>query len=278
MRFKSFTLQDAKDHILTAFFLVIAVALMVSRNEGGIRVLRSVSITVMSYIEEPLANVRVYREALKTNEDLRRQNILLMDEVSRLRSMKKQNETLKKMLGYRDTTKLDLLPVMVVTKDLTGINNIITINAGKRDSVKVGMPLVTPQGLVGRVILTSDHYSEVMPFFNRLIKISGKIQGDGAYGIVSWNGHSDNLDMDFVPQTIHIDSGMIVETSGYGNQLPPNIPIGSVIHTKPDVGRETQEITLKPFVTLSTLSEAFLVRYQPDTTITRLHNIVGEQY
>jgi len=278
MRFKSFTLQDAKDHILTAFFLVIAVALMVSRNEGGIRVLRSASITVMSYIEEPLANVRVYREALKTNEDLRRQNIQLMDEVSRLRSMKRQNETLKRMLGYKDTTKLDLLPVMVITKDLTGINNIITINAGTSDSVKVGMPLVTPEGLVGRVILTSDDYSEVMPFYNRLFKISGRIQGNGAYGIVSWNGNSSELNMDFVPQTIRIEPDMIVETSGYGNQLPPNIPIGYVIHTKPDEGRETQEISLKPFVTLSTLSEAFVIRYKPDSTVTRLHQIVGEQY
>ncbi len=278
MRFKSFTLQDTKDHILTAVFLVIALALMVSRNEGGIRMLRSISITVMSYIEEPLANVRVYRQALKTNEELRRQNILLMDEVSRLRSMRRQNENLKKMLGYRDTTKLDLLPVMVVSKDLTGINNILTIDAGKDDSLRVGMPLVTTEGLVGRIILTSAHYSEVMPFYNRLFRISARVQANGAYGIVTWNGDSHQLNLNFVPQTIRIDSGMTVETSGYGDWCPPDIPIGYVVHTQPEEGRQIQQISLKPFVSLSTLSEAFVIRFMPDTTVVRIKKAAGGQY
>ncbi|HKJ34870.1 MAG TPA: rod shape-determining protein MreC [Balneolales bacterium] len=279
MKFTTLRVQDARDHILTAFLLLLALVLMVNRHRGGLANLRKISITTLSYLEEPLANIRVYRQALKTNEHLHQQNIMLMDEISRLRTIKKQNQVLRKMLGFRDTTNLNLLPVMIVSKDLTGINNTMTINAGSSDSVKIGMPLVTSDGLVGRVVIVSKNYSEVMPFFNMMFRVSAVVQNMQAYGVVSWNGKSRNeLIMNYVPQTIRVDSGMVVQTSGYSNQFPANIPIGTVLHTEPQKGKETQKIYIKPFVSLNQLAEGFIIRYKPDSTVTRLQNKMHNLY
>ncbi|HKJ44468.1 MAG TPA: rod shape-determining protein MreC [Balneolales bacterium] len=279
MKFTTLQVQDARDHIITAFLLILALVLMVNRHRGGLENLRKVSIATVSYLEEPLANIRVYRQALKTNEHLHQQNVLLMDEINRLRSVKKQNEILRKMLTFRDTTKLDLLPVIIVSKDLTGLNNTLTVDAGSDDSVKIGMPLVTSDGLVGRVVIVARHFSEVMPFNNMMFRVSSTIQGVRAYGVVSWNGKNiDKLTMNYVPQTIRVDTGMIVQTSGYSDRFPPNIPIGKVIGTQPEEGKETQKIFLKPFVSLNQLAEGFIVRYEPDSTITRLHDKMRDLY
>src|SRR5690554_3172475 len=153
MRIRSFQLKDAKDYIVTALLLIIALAIMVSRYQGGLHSLRQVSIMTYSLLEEPLANIRIYRQALNTNTYLQRQNILLQDEVSRLRSLDQENQVLREMLGYQDTSEFDLQPVLIVGKDITGINNFLTIDAGYADSVKSGMPLVTSDGIVGKVLI-----------------------------------------------------------------------------------------------------------------------------
>ena len=266
MRFRLPRITDAKDHLITAGLLVLALILMVGRHQGGVDNLRKVSVTVFSYLEEPLSNIRVYRQALKTNNYLRKQNVLLLDELSRLRSAGQQNERLRNLLEFTRQTELSLYPVRIVGKELNEINNSLTIDAGTNEDIEVGMPMVSADGLVGRVIITAPNYSQVMPFFNTLFRVSAKLQESNAYGIVSWEGENiRELVMNFVPQTVEADSGDIIITSGYSNKFPPNIPIGRVVRTEPEQGKETQKIYLEPYVDLHTIAEGFIVKFTPDT-------------
>ncbi len=272
MRFRLPRITDAKDHLLTALLLVLSLVLMFGRHQGGIDNLRKVSITLFSYLEEPLSNIRVYRQALKTNTYLRKQNILLLDELSRMRAAEQENKELRELLELEHESELQLYPVHIVGKELNEINNSITVDAGTNQGIEMGMPMVSADGLVGRVILTAKNYSQVMPFYNSLFRASAKLQQTGAYGIISWDGEEmQELVLNFVPQTVPVDSGEIVVTSGYSNQFPPDIPIGNVIRTEPEQGKETQKIYLNPFVDLHTIAEGFIVKFTPDTTIQQLN-------
>ncbi len=271
MQFSLRKTDDAQDHVLTVLFLLIAFFLMVFRHDGGLQSVRKVSILAMSYIEQPLSQVRVYRTALQTNEQLGKQNIILQDELSRLRSVRDENLALRQMLGLRDTLDLDLIPVRIIAKNLTGINNSFTINKGTRDGVEPGMPLITPDGLIGQTILATPGHAQVMPFFNPLFRVSARVQGNRAYGIVSWStDQSNKLTMEYVPQTIDVPVGSVVETSGFSNQFPPGIPIGTVALTKPEEGRDTQQIFVLPFVSLHQTAEAFIVRFEPEPEVEEL--------
>jgi len=259
--------------------MVLSLALMVGRHQDGINNLRKISITLFSYLEEPLSNIRIYREALRTNKYLRRQNVMLLDKLSRLRSAQEQNRRLKKLLGLTNEQNWDLEPVAIVGKELNGIHNSLTINAGSRKGIKTNMPVINENGLIGKVILTSANYSQVMPFYNTSFRVSARIQETRAYGIVTWNGESLNeLTMNYVPQTIRVDSGQVVETSGYSNQFPPSIPIGRVIRTEPVKGKDTQKIFLEPYVSLYEIAEGFVVKFEPDTSIKRLDQNYQEQF
>lgn len=265
-------IEDAKDHILTGVLLVFAIALIVTRHDGGLQNTRLIAITSMSYLEQPLSAIRVYRTALQTNRELHRENIILLDELSRLRSASEQNEELKKLLQFQSNYMGpgDLIPVIVIAKNLTGYRNSVTINSGTDAGIKVGMPVVNASGLIGRVILSTDNFSQVMPMQNSLFRTSANIQGIRAYGIVSWTGSGNELQLSYVPKTISVDIGSIVETSNFSNQFPPNIPIGVVTRTEPEAGRDTQRIFVDPFVELNTLAEAFVIKYETDTTIDSL--------
>jgi rod shape-determining protein MreC len=279
MQFRVFKVENATDYIVTALILVLALTIAVNRHRGGLNTLRQISVTVVSVLEEPLSNVRVYRQALKTNTYLQRQNILLQDELSRLRSIEQENEELRKLLQYQNESDFELQPVRFVSKELTGINNRFTINAGTSAGVKVGMPVITSDGLIGKVIITAPYYSQVMPYFNNLFRVSSRVQQSRSMGIVSWAGDNmSELVMDFVPKTVQIDSGFVVETSGFGNEFPGGIPIGSVFRTEEQEGKDTQRIFLNPFTSLTDVSEGFVVIYEPDSTINALQAQTNELF
>jgi rod shape-determining protein MreC len=272
-------LADAKDYIIAAIILLIAAGLMVSRHDGGLQNARKLSVTVLSYLEQPLSNIRVYRQALTTNTYLQRQNILLQDELSRLRSAEQQNRILRELLNLREQSEHSLIPVRVVAKDLTMMNNSLTVNAGSDDGVKQGMPLMNSDGLIGQVIITARGHSQVLPYSNSLFRVSARVQGSRAYGIVTWTGRTDNeLVLQYVPQTIPVEVGQLVETSGFSNLYPPGIPIGEVVRIEPGQGVETQTIYLRAYADLFTLSEAFVVTFEPDAAIDTLINQQNELF
>lgn len=271
MRFRLPRITDAKDYIITALILIFSASLMVSRHDGGLQNIRKASVTVLSYLEQPLSIIRVYRQALNTNTYLQRQNVLLQDELSRLRSADRQNRILRSLLDFRETSDYSLIPVKVVSKELTSLNNAMTISAGSNEGVKIGMPVVNSDGLIGNVILTTSNYSQVMPYSHSLFRVSARIQDNRAYGIVSWEGvNYDELVMQHVPQTMQVEPGQIVETSGFSNQYPPNIPIGEITRIELVEGIETQLIYLRPFVNLHRMAEGFVLGFEPDSTIREL--------
>jgi len=151
------------------------------------------------------------------------------------------------------------------------MNNSLTISAGENDDIKTGMPVINSDGLIGKVILTTNTYSQVMPYTNSLFKVSARIQSTRAYGIVSWEGNRyDELVLQHIPQTIPVEEGKLVETSGYSNQYPSGITIGEVTRISPEEGVETQLIYLRPFVNLHVIAEGFVLMFEPDTTVNEL--------
>lgn len=276
---RKLTFSVVKDHLLAGFLLLFALYLMFTRNIDGLGNLRSLSLVLVSYIEQPLSAIRVYRTALNTNDVLQRQNILLNDELSKLRSAETEIETLRQLFEYQGNSPLDLYPVRVVGKQLNGINNSMTISGGKNHGIEIGMPLVTSAGLVGRVVLVNDEFAQVMPYTHSLFRVSARVQGSRAYGIINWGGNQNrSLTMDYVPQTVRVRPGDVVETSGYSLHFPAGLLIGRVLNAKPVEGRDYQQIQLEPFVDLGIIAEGFVVRYQADSAAVELQETYEELF
>lgn len=270
---------DVEDYILTAFILVFAIGLMVNRHDGGLQNMRKVSVTILSYLEQPLSNIRIYRQAVSTNNYLHRQNILLQDELSRLRSAEQQNRVLRSLLNLREESAVPLIPVKVVAKDLISMNSSITVNAGSNQGVEVGMPVINSDGLIGQVIIADQNFSQILPYSNSMFRVSAQIQESRAYGIVSWPASSPReLIMQYVPETVPVEPGHIIQTSGASNQFPEGIPIGEVTRVETGIGVQTHIIFLNAFADLNSLAEAFIMEFKPDTSIINLINEQNELF
>jgi cell shape-determining protein MreC len=78
--------------------------------------------------------------------------------------------------------------------------------------------------------------------------------------------------MDFVPKTVTIDTGMVIQTSGLGNEFPAGIPIGQVVDFRSQEGTNTQQLKIEPFSKLNEVSEGFIVLFTSDTSLVQLNN------
>lgn len=273
MRFLQFD-TDGISHYFHAFIvLLFALILAFTRSQDGLNSLRAITVTAASILEEPVSNVRVYRNALKTNAYLQQQNILLQDELSKLRSIEKENQELKSLLRLEESYNYPLQITRVVTKQLNTLNNSLSVNVGSNEGIQRGMPLINSDGLIGKVILAASNYSQVMPLSHPLFRVSAQIQDSKANGIITWDISSPSyLIMDFVPKTVPIDTGMVIQTSGLGNEFPAGIPIGQVVDFRSQEGTNTQQLKIEPFSKLNEVSEGFIVLFTSDTSLVQLNN------
>ena len=272
MRFLQFDTDGISHYFHVFIVLLFALILAFTRSQDGLNSLRAVTITAASILEEPVSNVRVYRNALKTNAYLQQQNILLQDELSKLRSIEKENQELKSLLRLEESYNYPLQITRVVTKQLNTLNNSLSVNVGSNEGIQRGMPLINSDGLIGKVILSASNYSQIMPLSHPLFRVSAQIQDSKANGIITWDISSPNyLIMDFVPKTVPIDTGMVIQTSGLGNEFPAGIPIGQVVDFRSQEGTNTQQIKIEPFSKLNEVSEGFIVLFTSDTSLIQLN-------
>lgn len=138
----------------------------------------------------------------------------------------------------------------------------ITINRGTRDGLRVGMPVVTDQGLVGRIIEVQANGARVLLVSDPSSSISARLQTTRSEGTVQGQV-SGNLEMTYIPLGAQIQGGDLVLTSGMGGNLPPDLVIGQVTSSRAglDVYQVAQVRSLIDFDALETV--LVITNFQP---------------
>ncbi len=253
------------DWALLLGLLAVSVLTMFTQNRPLSRALQAEVMELTAEIESSFAWMGRYIRVLEENEELRRRNIELSSRVARTRSIRMENQELKQLLRLQDSSSAELLPARIVTKDLFQQKNFLTINVGRSDGVKEGMPVVHESGIVGRIMLTSADYSRVMPFLNTEFRVPGTIVPLRTDGIVRWDGERhDRLLLEHVVKTEPVQSGQDVVTSGYSDVFPPGRAIGTIDSVRARPGRSELLIYLRPAVPLNEIGHAFVILRVPD--------------
>ncbi|PEN15374.1 rod shape-determining protein MreC [Longibacter salinarum] len=237
---------------------------MATQNRPLVRAVRAETMEWTAKIESSFAWVGRYVRAVEENDALRRRNIELSSEVARSRAVRTQNQELRRMLSLRDTSQADMIPARIVTKDITRQRNWITLDVGSTDSVAAGMPVIHESGVIGKVVLVSEHFSRVMPFLNTDFRVPATIIPIGAEGIVRWEGDQlDRLLLQHVVKTEPVSTGQQVVTSGHSDIFPPGEQIGVIDSVAVRPGRNEFRIFLRPAVKLYRINHAFVIRSLP---------------
>lgn len=168
----------------------------------------------------------------QTNAALEEALAELTAELVELREIARDYERMAEMLDYTSTAaSQEFVATNVISNDQSGLRRSITIDRGTRDGIATGMPVVTAQGLVGRVLEISANASRVLLVTDRDSAVSSRLQTTRVQG--SLRGQlSGNLRLTLVPPGDTVVVGDLVLTSGLGGNFPPDIVIGQVASTR----------------------------------------------
>lgn len=256
-----------KDWVVLTVLIVSSVAVMLFQNDVMVRGLRGAALETTSWLEARFAWVGYFSRALDENERLRRENIEYSSELARMREARLENERLRALLAFRDTTTFDLIAARIISKDIfrRDAPDFITLDVGRSDSVDVDMAVVDERGIIGKVTFVSENYSRVMPYKHADFRVPARILPLQADGIVSWPGtRADVLQLEHISKTEPVEKGHLVITSGFSSVFPAGYPIGRVDSVALRPGRNELEILLTPATNLQSVGHVFVVRSRPD--------------
>lgn len=246
-----------KEYIVLIILLIISLILLSQNNAAGIQKVRSIAFGTFASVTSVFTDLFNISNLKKENGELRRTNAEMMLQVSKLREHGIINKDLQNLLALKDSTNFPLISASIVSKSLTKSQGTITLNAGKIQSVKVGMPVITDKGLVGIVFSTSDNYSIARTLTNVDLKLTVKSERTRENAVMKWNG--DWLVMINVPKTFNIKKGDRIVTSEISSIVPFPLPVGVVAEFGNVETGIFNEVKIQPFVNFQEIENVFVL-------------------
>jgi rod shape-determining protein MreC len=264
-----------KEYVVVGVLVVISIALLAFNDTAQIRTLRTLTLASVGFLQETFSVIPNYFGLRSENRALREWNLTLADEVNRLREARLENIRLRKLLGLRERVPFHYVGASVVGKHMQMLRTTITIDAGRSQGVRPDMPIVTDQGLVGKVVAADNGYAIGQILLNRELRVSAKVQRSRVDGIVRWDGGS-TLSLQNVVKTFNVQTGDVVTTSEYSNIYPRGLRIGVVSATRQAPGSLFQSIDIAPAVDFARLEEVFVILSVPDSSRAALEQPFNE--
>ena len=181
------------------------------------------------------------------------------------RAQAKRTDGLRQLLELRQRSGLDTVAAEIIAAGADPEFRDMTIDKGSSDGLQPDMAVISPAGVVGRVILPSSRAAKVQMLIDRNAAAGAMIERTRAQGIVV--GQGDSLRMDYVPGTADVKQGDLVVTSGIDRIYPKGFVIGTVESVDRGLGTY-HEITVRPSVDFSRLEEVLVVLTPPPAKAT----------
>jgi rod shape-determining protein MreC len=192
------------------------------------------------------------------NLRLGREAAILKRRISQLEEQALETQRLQRMLALRENIPSTYMAARIVGKDVTNWFKTILVDQGSLAGVRRNLPVISPDGLVGRVIEVTPTSAKVQLVTDPMSAAGGLIQRTRVTGIVS-GSLGAGLRVRYLPLMADVVAGDEVVTSGMGGLFPKGIPLGRITAVERRSGALFQEAVLQPAVDLSRLEEVLIL-------------------
>jgi len=214
----------------------------------------------MSQVGVKILGMKEMDERLQAEEI---KNNLLSLENMQLRENKAEVERLRSLLGYKEAQEDQYLleAARVIARSPNNWYKTLTIDKGADFGITVNMPVINPDGLVGKIISVSSNSAQVLLITDREMAVGAILQETRENrGIVEGIGNNGELRMINIPYYSLVRDGERVVSSGLSETYPPGIQIGLIKDIQKEASGLVLSATVEPFVDFDQLEEILVIK------------------
>ncbi|NUR54611.1 MAG: rod shape-determining protein MreC [Acidobacteria bacterium] len=259
------------------FAVMMAQVILVSaqvQSKSGVKVLTLVTFEVFSRIERAtsggVSGVRnvwdsyfALRGVRAENEELRRQLAQLQVKLQEEHALAARSQRLQALMDLQSSSGLPTLAAEVIGGNPNPGLKTVTIGRGSADGVHTDMAVVSPTGVVGRIIgQPATHAARVQLLIDRNAAAGALVERSRAGGMVVGTDADPPLRMELVANLADVKDGDDVVSSGVDGIYPKGFLIGRVERSERGNGLY-RKITIRPAVDFSSIEEVLVVLVPP---------------
>lgn len=260
--------QTAVIVVLVAGIIALALSGFLS---PALRTVLNPLIRVQSWISTRYMAVYEFLTVPRDITSLRNENAELKDQVSQLQSQNlqlqqqiREAEVLYALLDFaRTSPENEYTAAAVIGLDTNPFLRYVIIDKGSDDGLRHGMPVVTEQGLVGRVDAVTAGAARVQLITDPSSRINIRLQSTQTKAMLTGSLVGD-VNIEMIPQETNLQIGEVVLTSGLGGNYPADVLVGKVISVQSRPNELFQTASIQPAVDFSTLRAVLVItNFQP---------------
>ena len=194
-------------------------------------------------------------------------NRRLLNEIASFREMQKENLRLHKLLDFQEKFNLTTVIARVIAREVSSEFRAIRINRGAVSGIQKDMAVLTQEGVVGRILRTTDHSADVVTILDPISAVDAMVERSRARGIIEGTDDKEFCRLVHALRTDDIEPGDILISSGLGGIFPKGVPVGTVSRVNRAPYGITQEVEVLPTVEFSKLEEVLVVTKSDATVI-----------
>jgi rod shape-determining protein MreC len=230
-----------------------------SEDTGGIHAL---AIQAAGRITAPVSTFKQLLRVYEENRRLRYQNSMLQLKNARLAEAFEENKRLRKLVDFAPPKRYDSKAAKVIGSGGVASIKTILIDGGRDQGVRRDMPVVSTEGLVGRIIEVSSGFAVTQLLVDRNFRAAARIQRSREVGIFKWT-KGEFGELAGIHQRADVVPGDALITTGQNSLFPPGLKIGEVTSVRKNPGGLFLQIGIKPAVDFTKLAEVFVINYRP---------------
>ena len=197
------------------------------------------------------------RDVKKENTQLKNENDILRSQLFQIQEIRLQNKRLKELLGFIEESPYNTISAGVIGGSPSLLRTeFLVLDKGKNYGIEAGMPVVTQNGIVGRVHVVNDTSSQVMLITDPISAVDAQVQRTRARGVIKGDG--EKCIMEYLDISSDIDKGDKIISSGKDGYYPAGILIGEVRSINSDGGLINAEVV--PEVSVNSLDEVLVIK------------------
>jgi rod shape-determining protein MreC len=203
-----------------------------------------------------------HRELLNQIDSLRRENQQLKEQQIQTVAIARENDQLRSLLNWEKNVPWRFKPANVVMRDPANWWRTVQIDLGSRDGIQTNMPVLTPDGLVGRVSAVNFLNSQVVLIGDQNCRVSAVVDNSAQdMGVLVASDPLDNslVQIGYLSTKANLKAGQNVVTSGLGGVFPRGIPIGRVVDAQSAENGLATEARVKLNANLGALEQVLVL-------------------